>query len=338
MIIDAHAHYTSAPPQLQAFRGRQISAYARPNKGILQISDEQLKASVKSQVDRMDDWGIDRLMFSPQASAMGHQFGTPIISRHWTEHCNDLIGRIAKLWPDRFSAVCQLPQSPGVPPEEWVDELDRCVNELGFVACNINPDISGSADPFTPSLKDEWWNPLWQKMVELNIPGTIHASSTMNPAFHVTSSHYIGQHHNAGVEILSSRVFHDFPNLKIIIPHGGGAIPYQWSRHRGTHVMMGLEPFEEAARRVYWDMAIYDQASMEMLIQHRPGNRQVFRGRSVHVQRHRLAERRRPSQNHRRQRSQGIFAIAGEGLVINTGLATQASNTNPSRTSGGESG
>ena len=270
MIIDAHAHYTSAPPQLQAFRGRQISAYARPNKGILQISDEQLKASVKGQVDRMDEWGIDRLMFSPQASAMGHQFGTPLISRHWTEHCNDLIGRIAKLWPDRFSAVCQLPQSPGVPPDEWVDELDRCVNELGFVACNINPDISGGADPFTPSLKDEWWNPLWEKMVELNIPGTIHASSTMNPAFHVTSSHYIGQHHNAGVEILSSRVFHDFPNLKIIIPHGGGAIPYQWSRHRGTHVMMGLEPFEEAARRVYWDMAIYDQASMEMLI-HRVG-------------------------------------------------------------------
>jgi 4-oxalmesaconate hydratase len=86
LIIDAHAHYTSAPPQLQAFRGRQISAYARPNKGRLQISDEQLEASVKGQVERMDEWGIDRLMFSPQASAMGHQFGTPLISRHWTEH------------------------------------------------------------------------------------------------------------------------------------------------------------------------------------------------------------------------------------------------------------
>jgi 4-oxalmesaconate hydratase len=266
MIIDAHAHYTSAPPQLQAFRGTQITNYARPAKGRLNVSDEQIVDSVKGQVGRMDEWGIDRLMFSPQATAMGHQFGTPLISRHWTEHCNELIGRIAQLLPDRFSAVCQLPQSPGISPSEWVDELDRCVNDLGFVACNINPDMSGGAQPFTPSVGDEWWYPLWEKMVELDIPGTIHASATLNPAFHVTSSHYICQHHNAGVEILGSRVFQDFPNLKIIIPHGGGAIPYQWNRHRGTHVRGGLEPFEEAARRVYWDMAIYDTEAMEMLI------------------------------------------------------------------------
>ena len=103
-------------------------------------------------------------------------------------------------------------------------------------------------------------------MIEFDMPGTIHASSTFNPAHHVTSSHYIAQHHSAGVEILGSRVFQDFPNLKIIISHGGGAIPYQWSRHGGSHVMLGLEPFEDAARRVYWDMAIYDQESMEMLI------------------------------------------------------------------------
>lgn len=169
MIIDAHAHYTSAPPQLQAFRGTQITNYARPAKGRLNVSDEQIVDSVKGQVGRMDEWGIDRLMFSPQATAMGHQFGTPLISRHWTEHCNELIGRIAQLLPDRFSAVCQLPQSPGIPPSEWVDELDRCVNDLGFVACNINPDISGGAQPFTPSVGSEWWYPLWEKMVELEI-------------------------------------------------------------------------------------------------------------------------------------------------------------------------
>ena len=266
MIIDAHAHYTSAPPQLQAYRGRQISTFARPAKGRIQISDDELEQSVQGQINRMDDWGIDRLMFSPQASAMGHQFGSDLISRYWTEHCNELIGRIARLRPDKFSAVCQLPQSPGISPEFWLEELDRCINDLGFVACNINPDISGGAEPFTPSLKDEWWYPLWEKMVNLDVPGTIHASSTVNPAHHVTTAHDIGQHHSAAVEILSSRVFHDFLDLKIIVPHGGGAIPYQWSRHRGSHVLQGLEPFEVAARRVYWDMAIYDQESIEMLI------------------------------------------------------------------------
>ena len=78
------------------------------------------------------------------------------------------------------------------------------------------------------------------------------------------------------MEILKSQVFKDFPQLKIIIPHGGGAIPYQWNRQRGMHVKEGLEPFEEMARKVYWDMAIYDKESMELLIKRVGADRVLF--------------------------------------------------------------
>jgi 4-oxalmesaconate hydratase len=275
MIIDAHAHYTTAPPELQAYRGRQITNLARPAPPRLNIRDEQLERSMQNQFKRMQETGIDRLLFSPQASAMGHHFGTDLISRYWTEACNDLIARIARLWPDKISPVCQLSQSPGVSPQAWVEELERCVTEQGFVGCNVNPDIAGGREPFTPPLGDEWWYPLWAKLVELDIPATIHASASLNPAMHLTSSYYIAQHHSGAVELLSSRVFQDFPTLKIVIPHGGGAIPYQWNRHRSMHVRGGLEPFEEAVRRVYWDMAIYDKESMELLIK-RVGVDNVF--------------------------------------------------------------
>jgi 4-oxalmesaconate hydratase len=40
--------------------------------------------------------------------------------------------------------------------------------------------------------------------------------------------------------------------------------------------MMGLAPFEEVARKVYWDMAIYDQESMEMLIKRVGADRVLF--------------------------------------------------------------
>ena len=272
MIIDAHAHYTTAPPQLQQYRGQQITNFSRPAQARLQVSDEQLERTMSSQFQRMEETGIDRLMFSPQASAMGHQFGGELISRYWSMACNDIIGRIGGTWPDKVSPVCQLPQAMDpkkgepVPPERWVDELERCVNELGFVACNVNPNIAGGLEPLTPSMASEWWYPLWEKMEQLDVPGTVHASASMNPAFHVTSSYYICEHHNAAVELLGSRVFEDFPKLKLIIPHGGGAIPYQWNRHRGTHTRSGIKPFEEAARQVYWDMAIYDQDGMELLI------------------------------------------------------------------------
>lgn len=266
MIVDCHAHYTTAPAQLQAYRGRQIIDLAKPVRAKLQISDEGLAQSMQGQFKRMADSGIDRLMFSPQASAMGHHFGSELVSRYWTEASNDLIARIARLWPDKISPVCQLPQSPGVSPKHWVEELERCVKEQEFVACNINPDLAGGREPLTPSLGDEWWCPLWEKMVELDIPGTIHASASLNPAMHLTNSYYIAQHNAAAVELLKSRVFKDFPKLKIIIPHGGGAVPFQWNRHRGMHVKEGYEPFEEAARKVYWDMAIYDREGMELLI------------------------------------------------------------------------
>jgi 4-oxalmesaconate hydratase len=276
MIIDAHTHYTSAPLELLAYRARQIIEQGNPLRAKLQISDETLERSMQGQFTRMKETGIDRLLFSPQASAMGHHFGSPLVSRYWTEACNDLIARVAKRWPDKVSPVCQLPQSPGVGPKEWVDELDRCVKELGFVGCNVNPDPAGGKEPLTPSVASEWWYPLWEKLVELDIPCTIHASASLNPALHLTNSYYIGWHNAAAVEILKSRVFKDFTKLKVIIPHGGGAIPYQWNRQRGMHVREGLEPFEEAARNVYWDMAMYDKESMELLIKCVGADRVLF--------------------------------------------------------------
>jgi 4-oxalmesaconate hydratase len=109
MIIDAHTHFTTAPAQLQAYRGQQITNLARPVRAKLNISDEELSRSMQGQLKRMQESGIDRLLFSPQASAMGHHFGSPLVSRYWTEACNDLIARVAKLFPDKISPVCQLP-------------------------------------------------------------------------------------------------------------------------------------------------------------------------------------------------------------------------------------
>lgn len=265
-VIDVHAHYTQAPPQLDAYRGRQVTNLARPDKGVIKISDEQIEKSLQLNFQQMAEKGIDKLVFSPRASGMGHEFGNELISRHWTEHNNDLIDRACRMFPDKLLPCCQLPQSPGVSPKNCIEELERCVLQMGFVACNINPDVSGGVTPLTPSLGSEWWYPLWEKLVELDVPGMIHASTTLNPALHVLGAHYTNQHHAAVVELCGSRVFEDFPTLKLIIPHGGGAFPYQFNRHRSLHTREGKRPFEEMVRHLYFDMALYDQDAMEMLI------------------------------------------------------------------------
>ena len=88
MIIDSHTHFTTAPAQLQAYRGQQITNLGKPVPAKLSISDEELTRSMQGQLKRMQESGIDRLLFSPQAGAMGHHFGSPLVSRYWSEACN----------------------------------------------------------------------------------------------------------------------------------------------------------------------------------------------------------------------------------------------------------
>src|SRR5580700_6477378 len=200
MIIDCHGHYTTAPGGLQKFRDEQI-------------------AGLKEGID-------------VPLSAMAHHIGNEITSRRWTEACNDLIHRVVSLYPQNFVGVCQLPQSPAAAPANSAAELERCVKELGFIGCNLNPDPSGGHWT-SPPLTDRHWYPLYEKMVELDVPAMVHVSSSCNPNFHATGAHYLNADTTAFMQFLTSDLFKDFPTLKFIIPHGGGAVPYHWGRYRG---------------------------------------------------------------------------------------------------------
>ena len=176
MIIDCHGHYTTTPKELGDYRDQQKADLKKnpqhqAQKGTLKISDDQLRDSVEgAQLKLQRERGTDVTIFSPRASWMGHHLGNASTSKAWTEHCNDLIYRLTKLYPKNFVGVAQLPQSPGAPIDSSVRELERCVEELGFVGCNLNPDTSGGF--FNgPSLADRYWYPLYEKMCELGVPG-----------------------------------------------------------------------------------------------------------------------------------------------------------------------
>ena len=265
MIIDAHGHYTTVPAGLRVFRALQISNMGRPRRAAVTISDDEIRASLeKGQIRLLNERGIDMMIFSPMASAMGHHFGNARVSRYWTEINNELIHRVCRLYPDRFAGVCALPQSPGTSPAACVEELERCITEFGFVGCNLNPDPSGGYWT-DPPLGDEWWYPLYEKLQELDAAVMMHASATCNPAFHTTGSHYLNVDSTAFLQLLESRVLQDFPRLRVIISHGGGNVPYQSARYRALCIMNKWEPFEEFLKRIYFDTTVYNQEAMEML-------------------------------------------------------------------------
>ena len=110
MIIDCHGHYTTAPKELEDYRRRQLGALGAgqgvSEKGTLAISDDQIRASLEGAQLRMQrERGTDLTIFSPRASAMGHHLGNAATSRTWSEHCNELIHRVCRLYPKNFAGV-----------------------------------------------------------------------------------------------------------------------------------------------------------------------------------------------------------------------------------------
>ena len=282
MIIDCHGHYTTAPKALEEYRRRQLADLNNPIKGSLPITDEEIRDSLeKAQLRIQRERGTDLTIFSPRAVGMGHHLGNETTSRHWAEHCNDLIYRVCTLYPGNFVGVCQLPQSPGVAPKNCIPELERCVQQLGFIGCNLNPDPSGGY--WTgPPLTDRWWYPLYEKMVELEVPAMIHVSGSCNPNFHATGAHYINGDTTAFMQFLTSDLFKDFPTLKFIIPHGGGAVPYHWGRYRGIAQDMGRPPPGELLlENVFFDTCVYHRPGIELLLKVIPSDNILFASEMV---------------------------------------------------------
>lgn len=287
MIIDCHGHYTTTPPQLGEFRDAQRAALDVDSghvgeRGQLSISDEELRESLEDNQLRLQrERGIDLTLFSPRASWMGHHIGNEHTSRHWTEHCNDLIWRVCDLYPDNFAPVCQLPQSPGIGVESSVRELRRCVEEMGFIGCNLNPDPSGGHWS-GPPLFDPYWHPLFAAMCELDVPAMVHVSATCNPNFHFTSSHYLGADTTAFVQAMTSGLFRDFPSMRWVIPHGGGAVPYHWGRFKGmaegNHAEGGTtwQLLDELMVNIFFDTCVYHQPGIDLLVDVVPTDNILF--------------------------------------------------------------
>lgn len=273
MIIDIHGHYTTAPAQVGAWRDQQIAATkgegSVPDPAALKVSDDDIRESIeKNQLRLMNDRGSDLTVFSPRASFMAHHIGDLEVSATWARMCNDLVARVSSLFPDRFMMGAMLPQTPGEDPKTTVAEITRAVEELGAVTVNINPDPSAGRWT-SPAITDRSWYPIYEKLVEYELPAMIHVSSTCMPqVMHTTGDHYLNADTTAFMQLIrgGDTLFKDFPDLKLVIPHGGGAIPYHWGRFRGLAMALGKPEIEEyLLDNVYVDTCVYHQPGIDLL-------------------------------------------------------------------------
>lgn len=281
MIIDIHGHYTTAPQALAKWREKQLAAVGQPSLSPsvseLRISDDDIRESIETnQLAKMRERGIDMTVFSPRASFMAHHLGDAATSATWASVCNELCHRVAALYPDHFIGAAMLPQSPGLDNRECIREIERCVRDFGFVAINLNPDPSGGHWN-SPPLSDRYWYPIYEAMVEYDLPAMIHVSTSCNACFHTTGAHYLNADTTAFMQCLTSNLFADFPSLKFVIPHGGGAVPYHWGRFRGLAQEMKLPSLSEhLLKNVFFDTCVYHQPGINLLTEVMPVENVLF--------------------------------------------------------------
>ena len=105
----------------------------------------------------------------------------------------------------------------------------------------------------------------------------IHVSSSCNPNFHGTGAHYINADTTAFMQLIQGDLFKDFPALRLIIPHGGGAVPYHWGRYRGLAQNMGRPLLDtHLMKNVFFDTCVYHQPGIDLLARVIPADNILF--------------------------------------------------------------
>ena len=287
MIIDCHGHYTTEPKDLHRFRKDQTEAVknktALPPRAGLKMSDDEIRESLEAEPDpaaegarhRPHDLLAARLRHGPSRRRRERQPGMDAdLQRPDPPLRHALPEELHRRLP--AAAVAQRRRR-----SNSAKELERCVNELGFVGCNLNPDPSGGYFN-SPPLTDKWWYPLYEKMVELDVPGMVHVSGCANPAMHTTGSYYLNADTMAFMQFILSDLFKDFPKLRLIIPHGGGAVPFHWGRFRGLALNNNKPELTEIITdNIFFDTCVYHQPGIDLLFKVVPVDNILFASEMV---------------------------------------------------------
>ena len=211
MIIDIHAHVCAAP-ELYQWKANQMSARGAHGSVPKKFADDWVRdhPDTKRNLRVMDTVGTDVQFLSPRPFQLMHAEKPVKIMESWAIANHDYIAQQVKAFPNRFQGVCAIPQAPGAPITLGFPEIDRCVKDLGFIGLLIDTD-PGEGDNSTPTLGDEYWYPLWEKMVQLDLPGLIHSTGCKHGRENY-SQHFITEESLAILSIVNSNVLQDFPS------------------------------------------------------------------------------------------------------------------------------
>jgi aminocarboxymuconate-semialdehyde decarboxylase len=193
-----------------------------------QMQDRGPKLStIEVRLKDMDRMGIDIQAVSP-APQQTYYWTEPGMGAELARQVNDRLAEIVSTWPDRFVGLGTVPLQN---VELAVNELERCVKQLGLRGVEINPNVAGR-ELTDPGLNLDRF---FAKARELDIVIFMHPIGfTQGERL---SDHYlinvIGNPLDTTVgtsRLIFDGVMERHPGLKIVLPHAGGFLAHYWAR------------------------------------------------------------------------------------------------------------
>jgi aminocarboxymuconate-semialdehyde decarboxylase len=275
-VIDVHAHIEvpaaaeiAAPhfrPELDYRLVYQSEESTRYNRE-LRATQVAKFTDPEARIADMDLQGVDRQVLAIAPPQYFYWLDEPTGVKV-TSMQNERIAEIVSAHPDRFVGVANLPMDH---PPAAVVEMVRAHRDLGFNGFEINADINGG------ELDDRRLDPVWEKAAELGLLVILHPHG-------FTDARRMSDYYLANVicmplastlavsRMILGGVFARFPELKVLVVHGGGYLPFYSARtDHAYRVRPELRHHidrlpSEYLHLLYFDTTVFDPTMVEYLV------------------------------------------------------------------------
>jgi aminocarboxymuconate-semialdehyde decarboxylase len=274
MIIDSHSHYLPLKLINEARKGNAFDGITVIQSGDKEMVCHQQGAryalakefyDIDAKLAKMDALGIDISILSTAPTLFEYWSGAKEANR-FCQSMNDCLADYAASSHKRIFGVAQVPLQD---QQLAVLELRRAVRDLGFLGAQIGTAIEGVP------LDDDRYEPFFSEACDLNIPLFLHPYSVgkRKGLEEFQLNNLVGNPFDtnlAAVRMILSGFLDRYPDLKIILPHGGGYLPYQIGRLDHNFKMrpgknINLLPPSDYLKRFYYDTILFKSQALKFL-------------------------------------------------------------------------
>jgi predicted TIM-barrel fold metal-dependent hydrolase len=220
IVIDAFAHVMP-----KSFCELLLKDY--PTLELKELSTFTYFGDMQKRIRVLDKYKIDKQVLTLARPTIWMGMPAKLVSK-MTPIANDAVAEVAGKYPGRFIPVGTLP----VPSEEYLAELDRCMNELGMAGIQIVSNINGKP------LDDPAFKPFFARANATKTPIWIHPQLQKGWSQQYLLDKIFGWPFDTTIamaRLVFSGIMEEFPNLNIVVHHMGGMVPYFSERIKGFH-------------------------------------------------------------------------------------------------------